>query len=152
MGKVKVGINGFGRIGRIAFRIGILKHFDEIEYTAINTSGSLGVAGWAHLVNYDTTYRRFAYEVKATETQKPDQATDDKPQIGTLLISERNLSVPVLTQRDPAKIPWSRFGAEVIIESTGKFTSEEEAKKHALGGTKEWLFLPRPKGGMSALL
>ena len=54
---VKVGINGFGRIGRIAFRIALLKHTNNLEVAAINTSGSMNVGGWAHLVNYDTMYR-----------------------------------------------------------------------------------------------
>ena len=67
---LKVGINGFGRIGRIAFRIGILKHSSEIEFAAINTSGSMEASGWAHLVNHDTMYRRFEKEVKAEELKK----------------------------------------------------------------------------------
>ncbi|MEK7061380.1 MAG: glyceraldehyde 3-phosphate dehydrogenase NAD-binding domain-containing protein, partial [Patescibacteria group bacterium] len=61
---IKVGINGFGRIGRIAFRIGVLKHSDEVNFAAINTSGSMDASGWAHLTNYDSTYRKFEYEVK----------------------------------------------------------------------------------------
>ncbi|MBU0998532.1 type I glyceraldehyde-3-phosphate dehydrogenase [Patescibacteria group bacterium] len=133
---IKVGINGFGRIGRIAFRIGVLKHLDEISFAAINTSGSMGVEGWAHLVNYDTMYRKFEYEVKFQETKKPEKVTDDDPLIGYLLISKKNVKVPVLVQRDPAKIPWARFGADLIIESTGKFNKEEDAKKHGMGGAK----------------
>lgn len=133
---VKVGINGFGRIGRIAFRIGVLKHLNEISFAAINTSGSMDTAGWAHLVNYDTMYRKFEYEVKFQEVKKPEKVTDDDPLIGYLLISEKNVKVPVLVQKDPAKIPWSRFGADLIIESTGKFTNEEDAKKHGVGGAK----------------
>ena len=60
---VRVGINGFGRIGRISFRIGVAKHINEIEFAAINTSGSMNVEGWAHLVNYDTAYRKFEKEI-----------------------------------------------------------------------------------------
>jgi len=133
---IKVGINGFGRIGRIAFRIGVLKHSDEINFTAINTSGSMDVAGWAHLVNYDTMYRKFEYEVKYQEVKKPDKVTDDDPLIGYLLISGKNVKVAILAQKDPAKIPWGRYGADIIIESTGKFVNEEDAKKHGVGGAK----------------
>ena len=60
---VRVGINGFGRIGRIAFRIGLLKHSNELEFAAINTSGSMTTFGWAHLVNYDTMYRKFELDI-----------------------------------------------------------------------------------------
>lgn len=144
---VRVGINGFGRIGRISFRIGILKHANELEFGAINTSGSMPTSGWAHLANYDTTYRKFEYEVKAQEIKKPEEVTDDDPLIGYLLISEKNVKIPVLAQRDPAKIPWGKYGVDIVIESTGKFTSEEDAKKHALGGAKRVVISAPVKGG-----
>lgn len=130
---IKVGINGFGRIGRIAFRIGVLKHADEIEFGAINTSGSMDEEGWAHLTNYDTTYRKFEYEVRGED--------------GYLLVPERNLKIPLLAQPDPAQIPWSKYGVEVVIESTGKFTTEEDAKKHAIGGAKRVVISAPIKGG-----
>lgn len=142
---VKVGINGFGRIGRIAFRIALLKHKDELQIAAINTSGSMDVAGWAHLVNYDTMYRKFEKEVKVEETKKPEEATDEDPVIGYLIVEGEK--IPVLAQKDPAKIPWSKFGVEVVIESTGKFVTEEDAKKHAVGGAKRVIISAPTKGG-----
>jgi glyceraldehyde 3-phosphate dehydrogenase len=144
---VKVGINGFGRIGRIAFRIGVLKHSDELQFGAINTSGSMPVSGWAHLTNYDTMYREFQLKVKSEELKTPDQVTDEDPLIGNLTISERNVKVPVLAQRDPAKIPWGKYGVDVVIESTGVFTDEESAKKHAIGGAKKVVISAPVKGG-----
>jgi glyceraldehyde 3-phosphate dehydrogenase len=143
---VKVGINGFGRIGRIAFRIGVLKHLDEIEFAAINTSGSMPVSGWAHLTNYDTSYRKFEYLVQGTETKDPKEVTDEDPLIGELMVSEKNVKVPVLAQRDPAKIPWGKYGVDVVIESTGAFTDEEGAKKHAIGGAKKVVISAPGKG------
>ena len=134
---VKVGINGFGRIGRIAFRIGVLKHSDELQFCAINTSGSMPTSGWAHLTNYDTMYRQFQFRVQGEELKDPKGATDEDPLIGNLMISEKNIKVPVLAQRDPAKIPWGKYGVDVVIESTGVFTKEEDAKKHAIGGAKK---------------
>lgn len=131
---IKVGINGFGRIGRIAFRIGLLKHASEIEFAAINTSGSMDTAGWAYLTNYDTSYRKFEKEVKFEEVKKPEEATDEDPLIGHLLVDGKK--IPLLAQKDPGKIPWGKFGADIIIESTGKFTTAEDAKKHSLGGAK----------------
>ena len=142
---LKVGINGFGRIGRIAFRIGVLKHASEIEFAAINTSGSMETAGWAHLVNYDTMYRKFEKEVMAEEVRKAEEATDADPQIGNLLVEGKK--IPVLAQKDPAKIPWSKYGAEVVIESTGKFTTAEDAKKHSAGGAKVVVISAPVKGG-----
>src|SRR3989304_820272 len=101
---VKVGINGFGRIGRLAFRIGLLKHSDESEWAAINSSGSMPVNGWAHLTNYDTTYRKFEYKVQSEEVRDPansatslGRASGD-PLIGYLLVQERGSKGPVLAE------------------------------------------------------
>src|SRR3989344_2665048 len=144
---IKVGINGFGRIGRIAFRIGILKHSDELVFAAINTSGSMNTAGWAHLTNFDTMYRKFEHLVQSTEYKAPKKVTDEDPLIGELLISEKNVKVPVLAQKDPAKIPWGKYAVDVVIESTGRFTTEEDAKKHAVGGAKRVVISAPTKGG-----
>ncbi len=144
---VKVGINGFGRIGRIAFRIAVLKHADEITFGAINTSGSMPAAGWAHLTNYDTMYRKFEFEVKSEEIKDPKEATDEDPVIGNLMISEKDIKVPVLAQRDPSRIPWGKYGVDVVIEATGAFTKEEDAKKHAVGGAKRVVISAPVKGG-----
>lgn len=147
MPKINVGINGFGRIGRIALRIGLLKHSDELQFGAINTSGSMNTAGWAHLTNYDTMYRQFELGIKSEELKKPEEVTDDDPQIGNLLIPERNIKIPVLAQKDPSRIPWSKYGVDVVIESTGHFVDEEGAKKHAVGGAKRVVISAPSKGG-----
>lgn len=138
---VTIGINGYGRIGRLAFRIIVSNHLNEVKMGAINTSGSMPASGWAQLTNYDTMYRKFGYEVIADETEKNEEI------IGNLKISDRNLSVPLLAQKDPSLIPWSKYGVDVVIEATGKFTSEEDAKKHAVGGAKRVVISAPSKGG-----
>lgn len=142
---VKIGINGFGRIGRLAFRISLLNHANDIEIGAINTSGSMDVEGWAYLANFDTMYRRFEKEVKTEKVKEAKEVTDGDPLIGHFLVSGKK--IPVLAQRDPEKIPWSEYGVEVVIESTGVFTTEDAAKKHAKGGAKRVVISAPAKGG-----
>ncbi len=144
---VQVGINGLGRIGRIAFRIGLLKHLNELQFGAINTSGSMDVDGWAHLINYDTMYRKFEIEIGFEKVRNAKEATEENPEIGFLIVKGKDIKIPVLAQRDPSKIPWSKYGVDVVIESTGAFTDEEGAKKHAVGGAKRVVISAPAKGG-----
>lgn len=144
---VRVAINGFGRIGRLALRIGLLKHHGEMEFVAINTSGSMEVDGWAHLVNMDTTYRKFEIEIKAEKVKAVKELTDADPLIGYLVVPSMNLKVPVLAQRDPQKLPWSKYGVDVVMECTGKFTDELGALKHAAAGAKKVIISAPAKGG-----
>ncbi|MBL7036607.1 type I glyceraldehyde-3-phosphate dehydrogenase [Candidatus Microgenomates bacterium] len=144
---VKVGINGFGRIGRLAYRIGLLKHSQEIAFVAVNTSGSMDSSGWTHLLNYDSTYRKFEYEAVAREIKKAKEATDEDPLIGHILVSEKVVETALMAQKDPAKIPWGKYGVDVVIESTGRFVTQEDAKKHAAGGAKKVVISAPSKGG-----
>jgi glyceraldehyde-3-phosphate dehydrogenase type I len=144
---VKVAINGLGRIGRLAFRVGLLKHHNEMEFVAINTSGSMDVDGWCHLVNQDTTYRKFEIEVGYEKTKKAKEATDEDPLIGYLLVPSMGLRVPVLAQKDPEKLPWKNYGVDVVMECTGKFVDEAGAMKHAKAGAKRIVISAPAKGG-----
>jgi len=150
---VKVAINGFGRIGRIAFRIAMLYHRRDLEIVAINTSGSMDVEGWAHLVNYDTTYRKYEIPVGSEKTKSAKEVTPsagsgqagEDSLIGYLLVED--IRIAVLAQKDPEKIPWSKYGVEVVMECTGKFTDEDGALKHAKGGAKRVVISAPSKGG-----
>jgi glyceraldehyde 3-phosphate dehydrogenase len=119
MAKVKVGINGFGRIGRQVFRTISERHPDTLEVVAVNDLGN--AATNAHLFKYDSTYGVYPGEVKASGND--------------LIIDGR--TVKVFSERDPANLPWSDVGAELVIESTGFFTDAEKAAGHLKGGAKK---------------
>ncbi len=138
-------INGFGRIGRLATRVWWEHHKDELTLSAINTSGSMDVDGWAHLLKYDTTYRQFKGEVSFEKYQSAKDATAEDPLIGYLILDETK--IPVFAERDPSKIPWGKYGVEIVIESTGAFTTEEKAKAHLASGAKQVVISAPAKGG-----
>jgi len=113
----RVGINGFGRVGRAFTRYAAQR--DDIEVVAINDITDARTL--AHLLEFDSTYGRFGRPVEWTGN--------------SLLIN--GLAVPVLGERDPAAIDWGKLGAEVVIESTGKFRGREQAAAHLKGGAKK---------------
>ncbi len=127
---VKIAINGFGRIGRITLRAILTKYLSKAKVVAINTSGSMDIEGWAHLFEYDSVYGRFQGKIK---TQTTKLKTDKE--IGFLEINYQK--IPFLAERDPAKIPWSEYGAEVVLEATGAFRDRQSASSHFQGGAKK---------------
>lgn len=139
------GINGFGRIGRTTFRVWWLKHRDELDLKLINTSGSMDIEAWAHLLKYDSNYGIFDETVSVESLQAAKDASDENPFIGKLRIGDRE--IVITAQRDPAKIPWGEHGVELVIESTGVFTTEEKAKAHLEAGARRVLISAPGKGG-----
>lgn len=144
---VRAAINGFGRIGRTAFRVFLDREdmHDQLDIVAINTSGSMDLAGWAHLLRHDTSYRALPYELEIEEVRGPKETTDEDPLIGYFMI--RGRKVPVLAQRDPSKLPWKDHAIDVVIESTGVFRDEKGAGKHIDAGAKRVLISAPSKGG-----
>ena len=130
---IRVAINGFGRIGRLAARIILTKFHNQIELVAVNTSGSMETAGWCHLLMNDTTYRQFELQV-----------TSDKD---NLIVESMGLRIPILAQRDPELLPWKDMNIDVVLECTGKFTDELGALKHAKAGAKHVIISAPSKGG-----
>ncbi|MFC8171664.1 type I glyceraldehyde-3-phosphate dehydrogenase [Streptomyces sp. NPDC057242] len=117
---IRVGINGFGRIGRNYFRA-LLEQGADIEIVAVNDLGD--TATTAHLLKYDTILGRLKAEVTHTE----DTITVD------------GHTIKVLSERDPADLPWGELGVDIVIESTGIFTKKADAEKHLAGGAKKVL-------------
>lgn len=144
---IRLAINGFGRIGRTAVRVLVEKQIPDLELAAINTSGSMEVEGWAHLLKYDTAYGKFSHGIKAIHLKDAKDAGNGDPVIGQLVIEGLAPPVSVLAQRDPIKLPWKDYQIDVVIESTGIFTSEEKAKSHLVAGAKRVLISAPPKGG-----
>jgi glyceraldehyde 3-phosphate dehydrogenase len=115
----RVGINGFGRIGRQVLRAIGERHPDKIEVVAINDLADNKTN--AHLFKYDSTYGVYPGEVKATDSG----------------ISVDGKSIRIMSERDPAKLPWGDVGADIVIESTGVFTDGSKASGHLEGGAKK---------------
>ncbi|MFD2639827.1 type I glyceraldehyde-3-phosphate dehydrogenase [Piscibacillus salipiscarius] len=114
---VKVGINGFGRIGRRVFRAALTN--DEVEVVAVNDLTDANML--AHLLKYDTVHGELDVDIEAKED--------------AILVDGKE--VKVLSERDPANLPWGDFGVEIVIESTGLFRSREDAQKHIDAGAKK---------------
>ena len=120
---VKVGINGFGRIGRNVLRAALGNK--EIEFVAVNDLTS--PATLAHLLKYDSILGNLPNEIAAGED----------------FISVDGKKIKVYAEKDPAKLPWAEVGAQVVVESTGRFTKAEDAKKH-LGTTVKKVIISAP--------
>jgi glyceraldehyde 3-phosphate dehydrogenase len=129
---VKVAINGYGRIGRVAHRVILEKYFNDIEVVAINAGSSTDIKGWMYLLKYDTSYGPI-YSLNVSY-QVAEENSSIKNLIGYLLID--NKKIPVISQKDPTLLPWKDLEVDVVIESTGEFTSEEKLKAHLTAGAK----------------
>jgi len=117
MAKLKVGINGFGRIGRILFRAG----FEELDIVGINNLSSPKDA--AHLLKYDSTHGKYKNEVTSGEN----------------FMTVAGQKVNFSHERDPANIPWKEWGVDVVLECTGVFKHKEDLLKHKTAGAKKVL-------------
>lgn len=115
--KTRVAINGFGRIGRNAFKIA----FDRADLDIVAINDLTDTKTLAYLLKHDTNYGAYEHEVSFDETH----------------IIVNKLAIPVSAERDPAKLPWKQLDVDVVIESTGLFTKKEDAGKHLRAGAKK---------------
>ncbi len=129
---IKVAINGYGRIGRVAHRVILEKYLNEIDVVAINAGSSTDIKGWMYLLKYDTSYGPiYSLDVSYQEKEENPKLKD---LIGYLLIDQAK--IPVISQKDASLLPWRDLGVDVVIESTGHLTTEEKLKVHLSSGAK----------------
>ncbi|HOP94186.1 MAG TPA: type I glyceraldehyde-3-phosphate dehydrogenase [Dictyoglomaceae bacterium] len=126
---VKVGINGFGRIGRQVLKALLERHADKVEVVAVNDITDTKTL--AHLFKYDSNYGVYKGEVKYTDTSVVIDGKD----------------IRVFAEKDPANIPWKSLGANIVIESTGLFTDAEKAKVHITSGGAKKVIISAPAKG-----
>ncbi len=125
---MRIGINGFGRIGR-NFTKALLERYPDLEIAAVNDLTS--AAECAHLFKYDSNYGTFAGDVSASGDA----------------ISIDGRTIKVLAERDPGKLPWHDLGVDVVVESTGIFTDAEKARAHIDGGGAKKVIISAPAKG-----
>jgi len=116
---IKIGINGFGRIGRLVFRAAVAQP-ELYEVVGINDIGVTPDYA-AYMTKYDTIHGRFQGEVSSTETE--------------LVVNGK--AIPFFAEKDPAQLPWGKLGAEYVVESTGVFTTTEKCMAHIAAGAKK---------------
>jgi glyceraldehyde 3-phosphate dehydrogenase len=125
---VRVGINGFGRIGRQVLRAAKERGLKDIDFVAVNDLTDTSTL--AHLFKYDSVHRTYRGDVSAAA----DSITIDGD------------TIKILAEKDPAKLPWKSLGVDVVLESTGRFTNADDARKHIDGGAKKVIISAPAKG------
>ncbi len=143
---VKVGINGFGRIGRLVFNAivdkGLLgKEIDVVAVVDVSTNAKY----FAYQLKYDSIHGKFKGEL-TTEKSKPEVEEDD------VLIVNGNKTKCILATKDPSQLPWKELGVDYVFEATGLFTDSEKAKGHLTGGAKKVIITAPGKGDVKTLL
>jgi len=127
---VKVGINGFGRIGRLVYRSAIEKGVKDLDFVAVNDL-PVGTKTLAHLLKYDSTFGALNASVEAKED--------------ALVVNGKTLKV--LSAKSPSEIPWKDYGVEVVIESSGVFTEKEKCIGHITNGGAKKIIITAPAKG-----
>ncbi len=143
---IKVGINGFGRIGRLVYQAvadrGVLgKEIDVVAVVDISTDADY----FAYQLKYDSVHGRFDHEIT---TEKSDPSKEDND----TFVVDGNKTKVIMATKTPAELPWKELGVEYVIESTGLFTDSEKAKGHLAAGAKKVILSAPGKGDVKTLL
>ncbi|MEE9385477.1 MAG: type I glyceraldehyde-3-phosphate dehydrogenase [Nannocystaceae bacterium] len=129
---IKVGINGFGRIGRLVYRV--LRERSGYEVVAINDLAD--AKALAHMLKYDSVHGRYPGQVAAEE--------------GKIVVD--GYATKTVAEKDPARLPWGDLGVDVIVEATGIFRTQEQCKKHITAGAKKVILTVPPSGEIDAMI
>lgn len=130
---IRIAINGYGRIGRVAHRVILERFKNEVQIVAINGGNSTDIKGWAYLLKYDTAYGPLKNH---TIESKSGDAKDQIPQkLGDLIVDGE--SIPFFIEKNPAMLPWKQLNVDVVIECTGAFTTAEKITPHLTAGAKK---------------
>ncbi|MFC1558468.1 type I glyceraldehyde-3-phosphate dehydrogenase [candidate division KSB1 bacterium] len=132
MMSVKIGINGFGRIGRLVFRAGLEK--DNIEFVGINDLTDAKTL--AHLLKYDSTHGKFPGTVEVKDSS----------------IVVNGKEIKIIAEKDPAQLPWKELGAQIVVESTGVFRKKEQIVKHIEAGAEKVILTVPAKDEIDATI
>src|SRR6478752_5564294 len=135
---IKVGINGFGRIGRLVFRAIAEQGLIGKDVEVVAVGDVVPADNLAYLLKYDSTQGRFQGEVSSKKSAA-DKAEDD-----VLVVNGKDIHV--VSAKTPAELPWAKFGVDLVIESTGLFTEAEKAKGHITAGAKKVIISAPAKG------
>jgi glyceraldehyde 3-phosphate dehydrogenase len=138
---IRVAINGYGRIGRMAHRVILEKFKSKIEVVAVNAGSSTDLDGWMYLLNYDTVYGKLKDEVTAEHSRE-----SKKDLLGKIVINKRHKTL-VFSQKDPSLLPWEDLKIDVVVESTGHFEKLEDLNLHLKAGAKSVILSAPAKGG-----
>ena len=130
---IKVAINGFGRIGRQAFKVYFENHRDEMQVVAVNDL--CDAATLAHLLKHDSVYHTWDKKVEGKNLIEDIKGAQDGDVVGKLIVD--GMEIATYATKDPAKLPWGELGIDVVIESTGRFTKRDDAAKHISAGAKK---------------
>jgi glyceraldehyde 3-phosphate dehydrogenase len=142
---VKVGINGFGRIGRQVFKAIWERFQGQLEIVAINDLTDDKTL--AHLLKYDSIYGKSGLKVEVGEDVTIDGY---EPKVGSLIVDGK--TVYSIADRDPANLPWGKLGVDIVLESTGRFTDSEKAGMHLKAGAKKVIISAPAKGEVKTIV
>lgn len=127
---LRVAINGYGRIGRVAHRIIVESFGHEVDVVAINAGSSTDLKGWMYLLQYDSVYGIFPHPLSVI----PSQDTTKPDFLGSIVVNGKE--TPVYSQKDPSLLPWKEQQVDVVIEATGKILTTEKAQGHITAGAR----------------
>ena len=131
---IRLGINGFGRIGRLVFRSIIERNTDEFEIVGVNDLTNAHTL--AHLLKYDSVHLRFPGEVSSED--------------GAIIVNGKR--IPVFAERNPEDLPWGELNTDVVVESTGIFRTREKAAMHITAGAKKVVISAPASGAVDATI